>query len=101
MSKIGRRECYLIKIRPQNIERLIEQINSALVERGIPSECSVNVYKSFFTCCGVSSGDIIIEVTGPSEEKIRALDLRVVSKILEACEKRGIDCHTFGPLEVV
>jgi len=100
MSKIGRRECYLIKISSQNVERLAEQVNSALAEMGIPDECSVNVYKNFFTCCGFSPGNIIIEVTGPSEEKIKAIDLKAVSKILEICEKGKIDHHVFGPLEI-
>ena len=101
MSKIGRRECYLIKISSQNVERLIEQVNSALAEMNIPSECSVNVYRSVFACCGVSPNEVIIEVTGPNEEEIKAIDLRAASKIIEICEKRGIDYHMFGPLEIV
>jgi len=38
MSKIGRRECYLIRISSQNVERLAEQVNSALAEMGVPDE---------------------------------------------------------------
>jgi len=48
----------------------------------------------------VFPGNIIIEVTGPNEEKIKALDLKAVSKILEICEKGSIDYHVFGPLEI-
>jgi len=100
MSKLGQRECYLIKISSQNVEWIAEQINSAMTKMGIPDECSVKVYKSFFSCCGFSPGNIIIEVTGPSEEKIKAIDLKAVSKILEICEKENIDYHMFGPLEI-
>jgi len=100
MSKIGQRECYLIKISSQNVERLAEQVDSALAEMGVPDECSVKVYKSFFVCCGFSPGNIIIEVLGPSDEKIKAIDLKAVSKILEICEKEGIDYHVLGPLEI-
>jgi len=100
MPMIGRRECYLIRINSQNVERLAEQVNSALVEVGVPDECSVKVYKNFFTCCGFSPGNIIIEVTGPDEEKIKAIDLKAVSKILEICEKGSINYHVFGPLEI-
>ena len=67
---------------------------------GVPDECSVKVYKNVFTCCGFSPGNIIIEVTGPTEEKIKAMDLKAVSKILEICEKGSIDYHVFGPLEI-
>jgi len=38
MSKIGRRECYLIRISSQNVERLAEQVNPALAEMGVPDE---------------------------------------------------------------
>ena len=48
MPMIGRRECYLIRINSQNVERLVEQVNSALVEMGVPHECSVKVFKNFF-----------------------------------------------------
>jgi len=101
MPMIGRRECYLIRINSQNVERLVEQVNSALAEMGVPDECSVKVYKNVFTCCGFSPGNIIIEVTGPDEEKIKAMDLKAVSKILEICEKGSMDHHVFGPLEII
>jgi len=34
---------------------------------------------------------LIVEVVGPEEEKIKEIDLRTVSKILEFCEKAGLD----------
>ena len=100
MSKMGKRECYLIRISPQNTEWLIDQVNSALAEVGIPNGCDINLYRSSFTCCGVSPNSVIIEISCPSEEKIKAIDLKAVSKILEICEKRNIDHHMFGPLEI-
>ncbi len=101
MSKMGRRECYLIKISYQNIKWLIDQVNSTLAEMDIPNGCDVNLYKSSFTCCGFSPNNIIIEISGPNEEKIKAIDLKAVSKILEICEKGNVDHHVFGPLEII
>jgi hypothetical protein len=46
---------------------------------------------------------VVIEVVGPEEERIRAIDLRAMSRILEFCEKEGYDIgyHSFGQYESV
>jgi len=40
---------------------------------------------------------------GPEEEKIKAIDLRAVARILEFCEKEGYEVrhHTVGQLDVI
>ncbi len=87
MSKISCRECYFVKISSKNIDSLIERVQSAVKEMGIPPEYDIRVYKNVYACCGVSGIGVIIEVLGPEEKKIRAIDLKAVSKILELCEK--------------
>jgi len=87
----------------QGAERLVDEVNTVLKETIACPECSINVHKSAFADCGVSLNDLVvlIEVEGPNEEIIRAIDLRAVSKILEVCEKRGITHHALGPLEII
>ena len=102
MSKLSCRECYfLIKVKVKHIDSLIERVKSAIREMGIPPGYDIRIYKNVYACCEVSGVGVIIEVTGPEEERIRAIDLRAVSKILEICEKEGLEHHTLEPLEVV
>ena len=102
MSKISCRECYfLIKVSTRYIDSLIERVKSAVMETGVPPGYDISVYKNIYACCGVTGVGVIIEVTGPEEEKIRAIDLKAVSKILEICEKEGLEYHTLEPLEIV
>jgi len=100
MSKMSCRECYFIKVSGKNIDSLIERVKSAIMEMGVPSGYDINVYKNVYACCGVGGIGMIIEVTGP-EEKIRAIDLKAVSKVLEICEKEGLEYHTLEPLETI
>ena len=75
------RECYFIKGSGANIDYLVEKVKAALTEEGVPPKYQINVYKNIYACCGVSGSGIIVEITGPREEKIRSLDLRAVAKI--------------------
>lgn len=61
----------------------------------LPSEYSVNLYPSMVPLNGIA-----LEITGPSEDEIQAIYLRLTSKILELCEKSGIESHGFEPLEI-
>jgi len=94
------RECHFIKVSTRNIDSLIEKVKLAIVEMGVPSGYDINLYKNVYACCGVGGVSLIIEVTGP-EEKIRAIDLKAVSKVLEICEKEGLEHHTMEPLETM
>ena len=49
---------------------------------------------------GLQAVCVIVEIKKPEEEKIRRLDLKVASKILEICEKEGIGHHTFELLDI-
>jgi hypothetical protein len=100
MSKVSLRECYFIKASGAGIDHIIRKVKSTIEETGIPPKYNVNVYKNVYACCGVSGSGIIIEITGPEEEKIKSLDLKFVSKILEICEKEGFEHHTFEPLDI-
>jgi len=99
MSRTSCRECYFIKASVKNIDSLIERVKSAIMEMGVPSEYSIDVYKNVYACCGVGGIGVIVECTGP-KEKIRAIDLKAMSKILEICEKEGLEHHTLEPLEI-
>jgi len=92
MSKLGRREYFLFKISDKSLESLIDTIKSSLDP---PLEYSVNVYP------GKYGLNVVSEISGPDEEKIKNIDLEISSKVLEICEKRGIECHIIEPLEVL
>jgi hypothetical protein len=100
MSKISCREVYFIKASGPNVDYLINKVKAAVDEIGLPPKYDINVYKNVYACCGLSGTGIILEVTGPSEKKIKSIDLKAVSKILELCEKEGIEHHHFEPLEI-
>jgi len=92
MSKLGRREYYLFDISDKNLESLIDIIKSTLTP---PPKYSVNVYP------GKYGLNIIIEISGSDEGKIKKIDLEISAKVLEICEKRGIGVHLMEPLEII
>jgi len=100
MSRTSCRECYFIKVSCKNIDSLVERVKPAVMKMCVASEYDINVYKNVYACCGVGGIGVIIEVTGP-EEKIRAVDLKAVSKVVEICEKEGLEHHTLGALEII
>jgi len=100
MSKVSCREVYFIKASGPNVDYLINKVKAAVDEVGLPPKYDISVYKNVYACCGLSGTGLILEVTGPSEKKIRSIDLKAVSKILELCEKEGIEHHHFEPLEI-
>jgi hypothetical protein len=82
---------------------LIDKIKETVKEMKLPSEYDIRIYKNVFSCCGVGGLGVIIEVVGPEEKKIKEIDTRVASRILEFCEKEGYEMghHSFGQLETV
>ena len=92
MSKLGRREYFLFDISDKNLESLIDIIRSTLTP---PREYSVDVYRGKY---GVN---VVIEISGPDEGKIKKIDLEISAKVLEICEKRSIGVHVMEPLEVI
>lgn len=104
MPRMGCREVHFIKAtRPSQVDFLIGQVKEAVEGMKLPPEYDVRIYKNVYTCCGVGGLGLIIEVVGPEEEKIKEIDLRAVSKILEFCEKEGLDVghHTLGQHESI
>jgi len=104
MSKIGCREIYFSDaIQVFRIDYLIDKVKEALKEMGIPSGYDVRVYRNVQTCCGVGGLGLVVEVVGPDEETIKAIDLRAMSRILEFCEAEGVDIkhHSFGQYEIL
>jgi len=104
MSKMGCREIYFVKaVQSRQVDYLIDKIKDVVKEMGLPPEYDVRIYKNVYSCCGTGGLGVIIEVIGPEEEKIRAIDLRAVSKILEFCEKEGYDVghHSMGQYESI
>jgi len=104
MPRIGCREIYFVKaMHSRKINLLIDKIKEVVKEMGIPPEYDIRVYKNVYACCGVGGVGVIIEVVGPEEEKIRAIDMRAVSKILEFCEKEGFEVgyHSTEPHDIL
>jgi hypothetical protein len=100
LTKVSLRECYFIKAASADVDYLIDKVKSAIKEAGIPPKYNINIYKNVYACCGVSGSGLIIEISGPQEEKIRSIDLKAVAKILEICEKEKIEHHSFEPLDI-
>jgi len=102
MSKIGCREIYFINaLQPRQVDFFIDRVKTVVKEMGFPSEYDIRIYKNVYSCCGVGGVGVIIEVVGPDAEKIKTIDLRAVSKILELCEKEGYEVghHSVGQYE--
>jgi hypothetical protein len=102
MSKIGCREIYFVQaMQSHQVDFLIAKVQEVVKEMGLPPEYDIRVYRNVYACCGMGTLSIIIEVCGPEEEKIKAVDLRAMSRILEFCEKEGYDIghHDFGQYE--
>jgi len=92
MPKLGRREYYLFNISDKNFESLIDVIKSTVTP---PRKYSVDVYP------GKYGLNIIVEISGPDEEKIKKIDLEISAKVLEICEKRSIGVHVMESLEII
>jgi len=104
MHKIGGREIYFAETKqPQPIDFLIDRVKEVVNEMSLPPEYDVRIYKNVYACCGVGGHSLIFEVIGPEEEKIKAIDFKAMSKILEICEKEGyqIGHHSLGQYESV
>lgn len=104
MSKFGCREIYFVKaLHTSQIDFLIDKIKEVIKEMGIPTDYDMKIYKNVFTCCGIGGLGVVIEVVGPEEDGIKAIDLRAMSRIIEFCEKEGLDVghHSLGQLECI
>ena len=92
MSKMACREIYFVDAtRSRSIDFLIDKTKEAVEELELSQEYDVRIYKNTYSARAIGGLSIIIEIVGPKEEKIREIDLRAISKILEHCEKEGCD----------
>lgn len=101
MAFISRRECHLILSKNEEINRFVEEIKTHLEKGKIPEDYVINVYKDAVTCCGYFPIGLFVEIQGPKKQPIIDLDLKIYAKIIEICEREGIEHHEVKPLEVL
>ena len=104
MSAMGCREVYFVKaVQTHQIDFLIDKVRDAVQKMKLPPEYDVRIYKNVYTCCGLGGLGLIIEVTGPEKEKVKSIDQRALSRVLEFCEKEGYEVghHTFEKYESI
>jgi len=104
VPKIGCREIHFTKAsNPSQIDFLIDKIKEAMGKIEIPTDYDVRIYRNVLACCGIGGFSLIVEVAGPDEQKIKAIDLRAMSRIIEFCEKEGIEVgtHSSGQFESI
>lgn len=92
MSRLGRREYFLFHISDKNIESLIDEIIYSISPS---NKYDLSVYPGKY---GVN---VVVEIVGANTETIKDADLKVSSKVLEICEKRGIECHVMQRSEII
>lgn len=102
MTLISHRECHLIELKnPQDIDEVVEEIKTFLKEEENPEGYTIDVYKDAAACCGYFPIGVAIEIEGAEKQPIENLDVKIYSKIIEICEREGIEHHKCEPLEVV
>jgi len=101
MALISHRECHLIGVKSEDLNRFVEEIKIFLKEKKIPEDYVINVYKDAVACCGYYPIGVAVEIQGPKRQPIDDLDLQIYSKIIEICEREGIEYHECKPLEVL
>ena len=90
MSKLGHRELFFFNITDRNIESIIDVIKSTMTSY----KYTLDVHSGKY---GVN---VIIEVSGSDEERIKQIDFELSAKVLEICEKRNIGVHLIQPIEI-
>lgn len=98
MSRIGFRECHFIKV--SNIDALIAELKTSVEEWKIPKGYDLRIYKGVYGCCGVSDSNISVEIVGPDEKEIKEIDMKIMSKLMGLCEKKGLEYHACDRIEI-
>lgn len=101
MALISQRSCHLIGLENDEINWFVKQVKTFLEQERIPEEYAVNVYKDAVACCGFFPIGVAVEIQGPKEQIIKDLDFMIYSKIIEICEREGIETHECDPLEII
>lgn len=101
MALISHRECHLLGVKNEDLNRFVEEIKTFLEEEQIPGGYIINVYKDAVVCCGFFPIGVAVEIQGPKKQPIEDLDLKIYAKIIEICEREDIEYHECKPLEVL
>ncbi|MFX0203983.1 MAG: hypothetical protein ACFFCW_48415 [Candidatus Hodarchaeota archaeon] len=86
------RSCHLTDLESEDLDRIVDEIKS-FAEAAMPEAYTANVYKDHVTCSGDLPIGITIEIEGPNEQTIKRLDEKLYAKIIEICEREGIESH--------
>lgn len=92
MTKTGRRECFVVADY-KKIDSLRQSIKSAISEIDVITKCDVNIYSDPYSY-------LTLEVSCPSEEDIKSVDMKTTAELIKVFEKEGLENHFLGPLEI-
>lgn len=101
MSQVSRRECLITGLKSEEIDLVVNDLKAFLKEERLPEGYAASVYKDSVSCCGIFPLGIAIEIEGPEKHEIENLDKRLYAKILEICERRGIEHHKCEPVKII
>jgi len=88
---IGRREFNTFDLTYIELDDLFKEVESFVPKNEDLEDCKIDVYKDQIVCCGIFPLGIIIEIECHKEKNVTDLDLIIVSKIIEICERDKID----------
>ena len=92
MPKIGGREVYFVNaMNTCQIDFLVKKVKEVVKEINLPVDHDVRVYKNVLSCCGIGGLGLIVEIVGPDENRIKAIALRAMSRILGFCREEGLE----------
>lgn len=95
-----RREFHL-DLKYEELDEFFKEVKSSIANKNIPKEYIVSVHKDQAVCCGIFPIGVAIEIEGSEDKLIKELDIMTYSKIIEICEKKGIEYHESQPPEVL
>lgn len=100
-SFITQRVCHMFGVKDEDLNRIVSEIKSFLVDTRIPETYTVNVYKDQVTCCGHIPIGVSVEIEGPKEQPIKNLHEKIYGKIKEICGRERIEYTECSPVETL
>jgi len=91
----------MLGVKDEDLNQIIEEIKTFLVEAEIPETYTVNVYKDQVTCCGHIPIGVAVEIEGPKEQPIKNLHEKIYGKIKEICGRERFQYHECSPVETL
>ena len=93
MSKTGGKEVYFVSVmKTCQIGFLVDMVKEVVKVMDLPVDYDVRVYKNVLSCCGIGGLDVIIEITARADEnRIKAIALRAMSRVLGFCREEGLE----------